>query len=128
MNEQDETEGAEEPRLRQEPDVLPWGALAVIGAALVAAFIGLGVWAWLGTRARTDALRPSRDFPEQWIGPRRRVAGVEQSLFGEVGQGERVRAAQEDAISHYRWVDRSRRVVSIPIDVAMDLVVEEEKR
>jgi len=39
-----------------------------------------------------------------------------------------VQAEQTDRLSHYRWVDEKAGVAAIPIDRAMDLVVEQANR
>lgn len=38
------------------------------------------------------------------------------------------RAAQADRLKHYAWIDREKGLVSVPIERAMTLVVEENKR
>jgi hypothetical protein len=40
----------------------------------------------------------------------------------------RLRATQQEQISTYRWVDRDRRIVAIPIDRAMELTVRDQGR
>jgi hypothetical protein len=114
--------------VHQEEDVLPWGkVLAVFLATLTIALVLVG-WAWQLLTSREAALRPSRQFPERHIRPDPGALTIEQDLYGEVGPGQLLHERQRRQLSTYGWVDRDRRVVSIPIDQAMDLVVEESRR
>jgi hypothetical protein len=63
---------------------------------------------------------PARPDPE--------VSNVRSELFSEPGAAERLKADQLHALEHYNWVDRSRGIVRIPIDVAMDLESKEPRK
>src|SRR5205807_2303427 len=95
--------------------------LVAVAVTLVVSAV-LVVWAISATRAREAELRPSRAFPERWLGPRHMVAGVREDLFGEQ-RGASFNARQRQELERYGWVDRGRGIVHVPIDRAIDLVV-----
>ncbi len=111
------------PELHQEEDRVPaWKVLLACAATLVISAV-MVTWAVTANDAREAALRPSGVFLERWLGPRHEVAGVREDLFGE-HRGRSVLGRQRAVLSRYGWVDRARGVVRIPIDQAIDLVVE----
>jgi hypothetical protein len=111
--------------MHQEEDVVRFRHIATflgVTLGISAIMVILALWLLNGHKAE---LRPSGAFPERYLGPRHAVARVRQDVFGEkrgrgVSQGER---ARED-LSSYGWVDEAHGVVRIPIDRAIDLVVE----
>ena len=51
---------------------------------------------------------------------------MERTLFGTPMQGTRLVQAQRVRLDSFGWVDRTRGVVHIPVDAAIDLVVARE--
>jgi hypothetical protein len=92
-------------------------ALNTSGAALV-------LWSCLTIESRENKLRPARDFPERHLGPRRDIEGVGEEVFGDEGAGQALAASRRADLDGYRWVDRSKRTVQIPVTEAMAIVVE----
>jgi hypothetical protein len=109
-------------RLRQEAEGIR--ALSV-GASLVGTFVfgALLVGAayfWL--QARERQARPSRVFDETNLRLQERVSGVLQEPFEIPGARPSERERQEGELRRFSWVDRSRRIVRIPIEQAMQLM------
>jgi len=113
--------------LQQEPDTLPWKTIVAVFVAVVALVVALVIVAGRITTANETALRPSRCFPEKYLAPPRDPSGVEETLFGQRGIGQAMNRLSARELERYRWVDRERGLVTIPIERAMDLVVEEEE-
>jgi hypothetical protein len=98
----------------------------VTGALVFTVLMGalLIVGAYLLLRGREDELRPSRDFGERSLRVRERVSEVLQEPFDIPGARPSERARQEQELHQFGWVDRAHRIVRIPIEQAMRLVVE----
>jgi hypothetical protein len=86
------------------------------------------IWAWATTDLGLAARRPARGFPEERLGPRRDVEDVREAIFRQRGVGEVRESHPGRALEVYRWLDPKRRIVTLPIDQAMDRVVEESAR
>lgn len=112
------------PDLYQEDDLVPrWKVLAACGlTALISAL--LVVWAVAATDARMGELRPSRVFPERWLGTRHMVARVREDYFGEQ-HGRSFDGLKQAELDSYGWVDPAHRIARIPIQRAIDLVIRE---
>jgi hypothetical protein len=121
----DKTHG---PDVRQEEDVIPWGKVLLGFSVALALASAMGIAAWANLKSREAALRSSGIFPEEHLGPRRSVEEVQQDLFGEDGFGLALNRRKQRELSSFGWVDREKRLVRIPIDKAMDRVVEENRR
>jgi hypothetical protein len=116
------------PDMRQEEDAPSWGrVLGALGAVVVISVV-LGSWGWHLTEQRARQLRPSGGFPERNLGPRADIADAEEELYGRVGIGQILDARKRRELGSYRWVDRGRHLVRIPIDEAMDEILAEERR
>jgi hypothetical protein len=112
------------PDLHQEDDVIPRFRvlLALLVTLVIAAVFVVGAASMV---AANDArLRPSGLFPERSLGPRRPIGRVRQDLFDDHPSGLSLDALKRSELASYGWVDRDRGVARIPIDRAMDLVVE----
>src|SRR5262249_8111460 len=57
----------------------------------------------------------------------REIATVEQTLILDVERGMDLRRRQEEALARAAWIDRDAGLAQIPIDVAMQAVVEREE-
>jgi hypothetical protein len=120
----------ENPELRQEDDQVSHLSV-ILGILLVLSVTAvMTVWAWATTDQRLAARRPSLDFPEARLGPRRDVQGVREAIFrhSTVGETADVRHLQQRSLETYRWLDRDRRTVTLPIELAMDRIAEESAR
>ena len=110
--------------VHQEDDVVASRSLVRLGvvSVLVGAIGALA--AGLLVVARVGALKPS--FAGS-TGPRpasREPSQAEQTPIGGTGVGEALRDRQRHELESWGWVDREAGIARIPIDRAMDLVVE----
>jgi hypothetical protein len=116
------------PDVHQEEDTIPWGRVLLgllVSFAIIAALI---VAAWSCLKTSEARIRPSGVFPEERLGPRRSVTEVQADLFGEIGFGQRLNDKKRKELSRFAWVNREQKRVHVPIDLAMALVVEENRR
>ncbi len=120
----------DEPRhdeVRYEDDTVPRGTLvrATIGTIVIT--ISLCIVAYLLMRVRESELRPSGQFPEEKLGPPHNVAELRQDLFDlprpEPAHKERDRRRLES----FGWTDRARHELHVPIDQAIDSVLQSKK-
>jgi len=77
--------------------------------------------------ARSRTLSRAQSEPEP-VSPAPEVHNIRTELFTRPAAGELLNARQRSELRGYGWVDRERGIVSIPIDVAIDLEVLEGKR
>ena len=89
--------------------------VVMIGVALCAVAYGV-------LELREWQLRPSRSFPERDLPPPHRVAEIREEAFDVVPPLPASSTAAEERLHGYGWVDRSRGIVRIPIERAMELV------
>jgi hypothetical protein len=107
--------------VRSEEDRISTGKILLVGiASLVLFFLG-----GLATVMFHDAVRAARPGPPipREVGSSK-IAMVEQQLFDRSRRGSLDRAAREERLRAYGWVDRTKGVVHLPIDRAMQLVAE----
>jgi len=101
-----------DPGLRQEAErihaVVIW--LVGLGGALASALLVVIAW-WLVVPP------PAAEHPPAQPSP------LEHGLFDRAAGGNEARAAGEQRLERYEWVDRKTRVVRIPIERAIDAVV-----
>lgn len=112
---------AGEPRPGYEPDRIAFGALLRFGVGLVALMImGFLVSAWLLGRFEAEEA-PSAPHP--MLEARSRPAGplLQADPSGDMAE---VRAREQERLHEVGWIDRPNGVVRIPIERAMELVLE----
>jgi hypothetical protein len=110
--------------LRQEDDRIPASIVLLVFALVGLIGVLLVVWAWYGLERREQALRPTGIFPEQELGPRRSVSEDLENIFGDVGPGQVLNQEKQKKLQSFEWVDQRRRIVAIPIDDAIDLMLQ----
>jgi hypothetical protein len=96
----------------------------VVLAALVATICGgaaLGGAAYFLLHVREGQLRPSRVFAERTLPAPHRVAEVLEEPFDVAHPRPTLKERQRQSLHQFAWVDRARRLVRIPIDLAMDI-------
>jgi hypothetical protein len=109
--------------LHQEEDRLPNATLLLTAIFMALVLALLVAWAWYSLQQRERVLRPSHVFPERNLGPRHAVDEELEDIFGNKGRGEVLNERKRKEISSFHWVDRQKRVVSIPVDDAIDLLL-----
>jgi hypothetical protein len=102
----------------QEEDVLPARAVLTVFGGVLAAIVALSLVAYGLLKLRESQLRPSRQFTERELPAPHRVSEIRQEPFVAVPP----RPTTDPALQSYGWVDRSRGLVRIPIEPAMELV------
>jgi hypothetical protein len=110
------------PELYQEEDRVPVAPVAIGTLVTLVISAALTIWAVSALFSFEANLRPSGAFPETWIGFRRTVARVREDVFGE-RRGPGLIASERAELRSYGWVDRDARVVHIPIDRAIEILV-----
>jgi hypothetical protein len=100
-----------EAGFRQEPEGLPARTIWLVGAGVVAISALLVVIAWLFV------------VPPPPPAHRAAPSTLEHGLFDHATGGMALRAAGEQRLERYQWIDRRARVVRIPIDRAIDAVL-----
>ncbi len=111
-------------QMPQEDDVVP-GKLVLgfmMGALLIAS--ALLLWSWLTLWVREGHLRPSRQFPEALLGAPYTIAGVRQHTFDSYNESAELTRRQRRQLNSFGWVDREHGLVHIPVERAIDLLVE----
>ena len=101
-----------EPALHQEAEGVSARAIWLAAAGVVAIGAALVAIAWL-----LVAPPPAAERPVAAASP------LEHGLIDTAAGGEQIRAAGEQRLERYEWVDRGAGVVRIPIDRAIDAVV-----
>jgi hypothetical protein len=110
----------------QEEDVLPprllvYVILGVIAFSLVIVGIAYGI-----LRSSERSLRPSGQFPETRLGPIVERSNVYEELFGQAGDGQMLARSARQELETYTWINQEKRIVRVPIEVAIDLYVKSE--
>jgi hypothetical protein len=114
---------AEHFRVLQEKDAVRRRTITAVGAAgvivtLVSIWIS-GLILSAETSGQPKAAKPSA--------PGRQIGIVDQTLVEVENHGADVREAQRRELVRYGWADRDAGVAIIPVEKAMDLVVEQAK-
>lgn len=82
------------------------GAIIVVGvvAGLILIVLVIGVQGWFLDEIHRETARKWDDIPIRWLTD--------------------LQAGQQEKIGSYRWMDRSKRIVAIPIDDAIKRLIE----
>ena len=123
MAERDSTPPRETPEVSHEHSdvniraILGFGVVLLIAAVVV--HIGLyGLFEHYNERSARRAPVMSPPTPEDQSPPPPRLQVSPRTDLAKL------RAAEEKELQTYRWVDREKKIVSIPIDRAMELIAE----
>jgi hypothetical protein len=114
--------------VRQEADVVATRAILTVAiVAVIAASAAVGGAAALLCHV-DGSLRPSAAGPGGPARPGRTISGVEQTPILDTAVGIDLRDRQRAELARWGWAKRDAGVATLPIDVAIDLVVEQEAR
>jgi hypothetical protein len=98
---------------------------AVMTAGVVITIASVAISGWI-VRAITGRLQTQ---PITGAGPApRQIAGIHQTMIERDRHGLELRDRQRQSLDEYRWVDRSNGIVQVPIERAIQMVVEEASR
>jgi len=107
--------------VRSEEDRISTGTVVAVGVAALVLFTAASIVTSVFLRMKQGE-HPPLPIPAE-VG-QSKIGLVEQQLFELTTRGERQRAAQLERLRSYGWVDRQAGVVHLPIERAMDLVVQ----
>jgi len=111
----------------QEPDLIASNAvvasiLGVIAAIAIGCVIAQGIAGWRTAALRGDpsaAAERMQGIPPEVVPPE--VNAIETLPFSVDAQGLASHQLAEAQLSGYGWVDRGRRILHVPIEVAFDV-------
>jgi len=109
------------PQVRSEEDRISTGKILAVGIASLLLFFFASLVTSLYFRMHAGEHPPLALPPD--LG-RSKIGMVEQQIFDKALRGTRDRAAREERLRSYGWVDSRRGVVHLPIERAMDLVAQ----
>lgn len=114
--------------VRQEPDSV--ASASLVRVAVTAVLVGAaGVFfAWVILRATGGLLGPEIAARHAVPAAPRSIARIEQEPIRDAHVGVDRSERQRRALRGWGWVDRAHGVATIPIDRAIDLVVQEDGR
>jgi hypothetical protein len=128
------------PDVHQEPDTVPIGRIALVAFAALGISVIMGIIAAMMLASDLAELRPSDTWPEA-RSTRLGYPIIIEELFEEVGPGQRLASEGREALGKFRWVGPAgvegapgappaagKRQVGLPIDAAMELIVEEGRK
>lgn len=128
------------PDVHQEPDTVPIGRIALVAFAALGIAVIMSIVAAMMLSSDLAELRPSETWPEARA-TRIGYPIIIEQLFEEAGPGQRLAAEGRAALGTFRWVEpqgapaapgappaAGGRRVGLPIDAAMELIVEESRR
>ncbi len=110
-----------------EPDVVSTGKVVAVGAAAALVFLlaSLGAAGLLMTRR--EELNPGGPPPYPSELGKPKIGMVEQQLFEKSRRARELLERQQAHLAGYGWLDKERGVIHIPIDEAMDRLVQGER-
>jgi hypothetical protein len=114
--------------VRTEPESLPHAMILRIGLATLMVGAALCFTTYLLMRARVRTVRPGFDFPERALPPPHEVATIRQELFQIANPGADLYDQQRALLDRFGWVDEKKRLIHVPIETAIDLVVRDQER
>jgi hypothetical protein len=95
---------------------------AVMATGVVVTVLSVAVAGWLLSATRAGL--PWHEAASAPIAPRQ-IARIHQTPIERDRHGLDLRERQRRSLEEYRWLDRERGVVQIPIDRAMQIVVDD---
>jgi hypothetical protein len=111
----------------QDPNLVPsnlvvGAILGVIAAIAIGCVVAQAIATWRTAEQRSDPRAPAermRGVPPEVVPPE--VNAMETLPFRVEAQGREAHRVAEAWLSGYGWIDRGRRILHVPIDVAFDI-------
>ena len=113
------------PDVRLSEDRVP-AYLFVVIAIVTLIFLAEIGWAWMLYSDRAIALG-GFSVPTTVERAPRTISGINQTLILHDRRGQRLRERQLRRLESFGWVDRRAGIVHLPVDDAIDWLVEEER-
>jgi hypothetical protein len=107
---------------------LPYRKIVGVGVGSVIVFALSIVWSTTILRASEKEMHPAGPPPVPPGVNQYEVGIVNQRMFSLDQRAAQKRLQQMDRLNRYGWIDRQAGVAHIPIDVAMEMMVQEQKR
>jgi len=104
-------------------DVVPSRIILRVATGTVLFSVLLCVIAFLLLREREARRRPSMFFSERQLGAPHDVSDLRQDLFDLKTPAATLKERQARELESFSWADQEQRLVKIPIERAIDLVV-----
>lgn len=108
--------------IQEEDVVATWKISLVIAAGIGATLIAIALSAWWLAVIRSDL--PWHEISRSAPAPRE-IARIHQAPIERDPYERERRAQQRRSLEGYRWLDRERKAAQIPIERAMQIVVEQ---
>ena len=120
------------PETQQPGDLedknLPYRKIVGVGVASVIIFTLSIFWSTALLRNAEKEMNPAGPPPLPPGVNQYEVGIVNQRLFSLDQRAAQKRLQQMDRLNSYGWLDRQAGIVHIPVDVAMDMLVQEQKK
>ncbi len=109
------------------PDLVPRALVVGVLACTVAIAAVLCVIAFVILSAHERTYRPDGRFPERNLPAPHEVANVRQSPFQLPDTTPTIADEERGLLRTYGWVDHEKRIVRIPLDRAVDILIARDK-
>jgi hypothetical protein len=116
--------GPDPEPLPPEPDRIPWGVVGLVAVLSLVVFLIGCLWATWILHSNAGWVKQSLAVEPREIG-KPTVGIVDQRIFEQELRAEQLRLEGLRRLSSYGWVDRERRLVHLPVERAMELMLEE---
>ncbi len=114
--------------LDQEEDRVPSKRIAIALGATIALIIVCLIWVWAVMKPFVSEAVGKPRTPRPQVDPVASSSDVDRTLYSWTGFASQLLTKKAAELESWRWVDKSAGVVRIPIEKAMQIVVDEDKR
>jgi hypothetical protein len=111
-----------------EDKTLPYRKIVFVGFSAIVIFALSIVWSTALLRGAEKEMHPAGPPPIPPGVNQYEVGIVNQRMFSLDQRAAQKRLQQMTRLNTYGWLDRQAGVVHIPVDVAMDMLVKEQKK
>lgn len=115
------------PSVRLEDDRISDTAVLIVLAVTIVVAVAFSFWAVRILHDQEAAFRPSGTFEERDLKVPGEVSQVEQTYF-LAETPPRTDDAQRRKLERYEWVDRAKGTLSIPVERAFDVLIQQSKK
>ncbi|HTO97586.1 MAG TPA: hypothetical protein VMK66_11125 [Myxococcales bacterium] len=107
---------------------LPYRQIIAVGVGTIIVFALSIIWSTTILRASEKEMHPAGPPPLPPGVNQYEVGIVNQRMFSLDQRAAQKRLQQMDRLNRYGWIDRQAGVAHIPIDVAMEMMVQEPRK